>query len=108
MALSAQRCEPCRGDVEPMSMDEAKAKLAEVPGWEVADSGKRIVRCFNFKNFTQALEFVNKVGQLAEQEQHHPDITFGWGYATIEIFTHKIGGLHQNDFILASKINALG
>jgi 4a-hydroxytetrahydrobiopterin dehydratase len=105
MSLSAKRCEPCQGGDEPMTMEQAERMMGEVPGWEIADSAKRIKRCFKFDNFTQALEFVNKIGEVAEQEQHHPDITFGWGYVTVEVFTHKIGGLHENDFILASKLN---
>ncbi|MGD8430181.1 MAG: 4a-hydroxytetrahydrobiopterin dehydratase, partial [Ectothiorhodospiraceae bacterium] len=61
---------------------------------------------YKFKNFAQALEFVNKVGELAEGEGHHPEVSFGWGHAEVEIWTHKIGGLHQNDFILAAKIDS--
>jgi len=107
MALSAKTCTPCRGGVEPMSPEQAQAMMKEVPGWKLADSAKRITRRFDRKNFAEALDLVNKIGQLAEQEGHHPDITFGWGYVTVEIFTHKIGGLHENDFILAAKINQL-
>ena len=82
--------------------------LDQVPGWELADSGKRITRCYKRKDFAEALAFVNRIGAVAEEEGHHPDITFGWGYVTVELFTHKIGGLHENDFILAAKINGLG
>ncbi len=85
---------------------QAKAML-EVPGWELANDGKAIKRRFTFKNFAQALDFVNKAGEIAESEGHHPDISFGWGYADIMLWTHAIGGLHENDFIVASKINAL-
>lgn len=107
MSLSAKTCTPCQGGVEPMSEERAQAMMSQVPGWKLADSAKRIVRRFDLKNFAEALEFVNKIGALAEEEGHHPDILFGWGYVTVEIFTHKIGGLHENDFILAAKINDL-
>ena len=81
--------------------------LKEVPGWELANDGKAIKRRFKFKNFKTALAFVNKAGDIAEAEGHHPDITFGWGYAEFLLWTHAIGGLHENDFIMASKINQL-
>lgn len=107
MALTAKTCTPCQGGIDPMSEEQAQAMMKEVPRWKLADHAKRIVRCFDFKNFKEALDFVNKVGEVAEAEGHHPDITFGWGYVTVEIFTHKIGGLHENDFILAAKIDGL-
>jgi 4a-hydroxytetrahydrobiopterin dehydratase len=106
--LAAKSCEPCRGGIAPMTADAAKSHLGQVPGWELTADATRIERCFAFGNFGEALDFVNKVGELAEAEGHHPEIHFGWGYCRIEIFTHKIGGLHQNDFILAAKINDLG
>lgn len=105
--LAAKSCTACRGGTPPMAEREAQGYLAEAPGWELRDGGKRIERRFKLKNFEQALEFVNQVGALAEAEGHHPDITFGWGYATISLHTHKIGGLHENDFIMAAKINQL-
>ena len=73
--------------------------------WELRDDGHRIERTFRFRNFQEALGFVGKVGDLAETEGHHPDISFGWGYATISLRTKKIKGLHENDFIMASKID---
>ena len=76
-------------------------------GLGAARQGKRIERTYKFKNFREALGFVDRVGGLAEDEGHHPDITFGWGYATISLHTHKIKGLHENDFIMAAKINQL-
>lgn len=105
--LAAKSCEPCRGGIAPMTADEAKAHLGQVPGWELNADGTRIERCFSFGNFRTALDFVNDIGEVAEAEGHHPEIHFGWGYCRVEIFTHKIGGLHQNDFILAAKINVL-
>ena len=89
-------------------MDRAQAEtyLKEVPGWDLIEA-TRIQRNFKFKNFVEALAFVNRVGELAEQEGHHPDIGFGWGYCTVTLYTHKIKGLHENDFIMAAKINDL-
>jgi 4a-hydroxytetrahydrobiopterin dehydratase len=89
-----------------MSRDEAREYLDQVPDWSLSGDGSRIRREYKFKNFAQALEFVNKVGELAEGEGHHPEVSFGWGHAEVEIWTHKIGGLHQNDFILAAKIDS--
>jgi len=105
--LAAKTCTPCRGGVAPLGPEEAEAYLREAEGWQLRDDGKRIERTYRFKNFKQALEFVDRVGALAEAEGHHPDITFGWGYATISLHTHKIKGLHENDFIMAAKINRL-
>jgi len=106
-SLDGKKCVPCEGGVTALTADQVAAMLKEVPGWELANAGKAIHRKFTFKNFKQALAFVNKVGDIAESEGHHPDITFGWGYADILLWTHAIGGLHENDFIVASKINLL-
>ena len=104
--LTEKTCVPCRGGVPALDEGEAQTLLAQTPGWELRE-GKRIERTFKFKNFREALGFVDRVGGLAEEEGHHPDITFGWGYATVSLHTHKIKGLHENDFIMAAKINAL-
>ena len=104
--LTEKTCVPCRGGVPPLGEDEARQLLAEAPGWELRE-GRRIERTYRFKNFREALGFVDAVGALAEDQSHHPDITFGWGYATISLHTHKIKGLHENDFIMAAKINRL-
>jgi len=106
MSLTAKQCVPCRGDVPPLNRAQAEAYLKEVPGWSLPDD-TRIQRRFKFKNFVEALAFVNRVGELAEREGHHPDIGFGWGYCEVTLYTHKIKGLHENDFIMAAKINAL-
>lgn len=105
--LTQKKCVPCEGGLEPLAPDAAKSMLKEVPGWELTNNGHAIKRRFTFKNFAAALDFVNKVGAIAESEGHHPDISFGWGYAECLLWTHAIGGLHENDFIVASKINAL-
>lgn len=107
MELTAKTCVPCRGGIPPLTEAEAKGLLKEAPGWKLDGSATRIERRFEFANFAEALGFVNKLGALAEAEGHHPDIAFGWGYATVVFYTHKIKGLHENDFIMAAKANAL-
>ncbi len=107
MALNAKSCVPCRGGIPPMTQKEAEKLLFEVPGWELKEGAAKIEGKFKFSDFVSALKFVNQVGELAETEGHHPDITFGWGYCDIIFYTHKINGLHENDFIMASKVNAL-
>ncbi len=107
MALSGKNCLPCRGGVSPLTVAQAQQLLEQAPGWSLVQDGKRIQRRFEFKNFVKALGFVNRVGEIAEQEGHHPDIQFGWGYAEVVFFTHKIGGLHENDFIMAAKLNEI-
>jgi len=106
--LSEQKCSPCRGGIEPMSPEDIQSCLDQISeGWQVADN-RKLEKMFRFKNFTEALAFTNNVGQLAEQQQHHPDIYLAWGKVKIELWTHKIGGLHKNDFILAAGIDKLG
>jgi 4a-hydroxytetrahydrobiopterin dehydratase len=90
-----------------LSEAEAKAFAKQTPGWELAPKAHHISRTFKFDDFKASLDFVNKVGAIAEAEGHHPDIEFGWGYANIKTFTHKIDGLHENDFILAAKIDKI-
>jgi 4a-hydroxytetrahydrobiopterin dehydratase len=107
MSLSQKTCTPCRGGIPPLTSSEAEVLLPQAQGWQLLENGTRIERRFEFRNFVAALAFVNRVGDLAEQEGHHPDITFGWGYANILFYTHKIGGLHENDFIMAAKVNEL-
>ncbi|MCH7540558.1 MAG: 4a-hydroxytetrahydrobiopterin dehydratase [Proteobacteria bacterium] len=107
MALAGKTCTPCRGGVPPLGRAGAEGYLGETPHWVLKDDATRIERSFEFKNFAQALEFVNKVGALAEEEGHHPDISLGWGYCTVLFYTHKIKGLHENDFIMAAKTDAL-
>jgi 4a-hydroxytetrahydrobiopterin dehydratase len=103
--LAQKTCTPCRGGIPPLTRDEARRFHKQVPAWELRDDAHRIERTFRFRNFREALTFVQEVGELAETEGHHPDINFGWGYATVSLSTKKIKGLHENDFILASKID---
>lgn len=106
--LHARTCEPCRGGIPPMERDEATRRLAETPGWELADGPPmHLMRRFAFRNFAEAQAFAVRVGDLAEQEGHHPEITYGWGYGIVRWWTHKIGGLHENDFIMAAKVNEI-
>ena len=90
-----------------MSREEAESMLREIPGWDMEEDATKIRRSFRFRDFAQAMEFARKVGDLAEGEGHHPDIAMGWGYCTVVFQTHKIRGLHGNDFIMAAKVNAL-
>jgi 4a-hydroxytetrahydrobiopterin dehydratase len=107
MSLTEKTCVPCQGGIPPIEEAEAKRMLGEVPGWQLTEGATRLERDFTFPDFQTCLDFVNKVGALAEEEGHHPDICFGWGKAHIVWFTHKIKGLHENDFIMAAKTNRL-
>jgi 4a-hydroxytetrahydrobiopterin dehydratase len=105
--LAEKKCTPCRGGIPPLTQEEAERFQSQTPDWELRDEGHRIERTFHFRNFQEALGFVRNVGDLAETEGHHPDISFGWGYATTSLRTKKIKGLHENDFIMASKIDRM-
>jgi 4a-hydroxytetrahydrobiopterin dehydratase len=105
MSLTAKTCVPCQGGIPPLTRVESEHFLKEVPEWTLSDDGARIERQISFDDFAKAQTFVNKVGDLAEEEGHHPDITFGWGYAKVIFYTHKIKGLHENDFIMAAKVD---
>lgn len=104
--LAARECVPCRGGVPPMKGEGIQNLLGELSGWEVVRE-HHLRKEYKFKNFREALDFVNSVGELAEEQGHHPDICFGWGKAEITIWTHKIDGLTESDFILAAKIDNL-
>lgn len=104
--LSSKTCVPCRGGVPPLEGAELQKLSKQVPEWKVVD-GHHITRTFTFPDFRQALDFVNKVGELAETQGHHPDIFLTWGKAEITTWTHKINGLSESDFILAAKVDEL-
>ncbi len=107
-ALAQKKCTPYRGGVPPLKPDEVQSSLPQVAGWSAADGDTKIAGEFSFKNFRQTLDFVTAVGELAESEFHHPvSISFGWGFCAIVLQTKKIKGLHENDFILAAKINEI-
>jgi len=108
--LFNKKCIPCEGGMPGFDITEIHKYLKMVDGWEVkADESEiyYLIKEFKFKNFIESQNFVNKVGEIAEIEGHHPDIWFGWGYTKIKIFTHAIKGLHENDFILAAKIDRI-
>lgn len=104
--LSNQKCVPCQGGVAPLTWEETKKYLPLVRQWSLEEG--KLVRRFEFRDFREAIAFVNKIADLAESEQHHPNIlVFGWNKVKLTLFTHKIKGLHLNDFILASKIDRM-
>lgn len=105
--LAQRICVPCRGGVPILTREAAERLRAEVPDWTLEDEAHRIERRFRFKGFGAAFAFVSRVAAIAEEEGHHPDISFGWGYATVTLQTKVIGGLHVNDFIVAAKIDGL-
>jgi 4a-hydroxytetrahydrobiopterin dehydratase len=104
--LASKTCTPCRGGVPPLAGEDLEALAKQVPEWKVVD-GHHISRGFKFSDFVQALAFVNKVGAIAEEQGHHPDILLSWGKAEVTTWTHKINGLTESDFILAAKIDKL-
>jgi 4a-hydroxytetrahydrobiopterin dehydratase len=104
--LNAMHCVPCAGGVPKLEGENIERLLNYLSGWEVVAS-HHLSKKYPFTNFQAALDFVNRVGEVAEREGHHPDICFGWGYAQLSIWTHKIDGLTESDFILAAKIDSL-
>ncbi len=107
-ALVQKMCTPCRGGVPPLTPDEVQSLLPQATGWSATDGDTKIAGEFRFKNFRQTLDFVTAVGELAECEFHHPVlINFGWGFCAIVLQTKKIKGVHENDFIMAAKINEI-
>ena len=108
--LKDKKCVPCEGSVIPFDISEIHKYQKKVDGWDILKDNKEkffLNKKFNFNNFIESQEFINKVGEISEDEGHHPDISFGWGYAEIKITTHAIEGLSENDFILAAKIDQL-
>ena len=104
--LASKTCVPCRGGTPPLKGEKLDDLWRQIPGWEVVEE-HHLRRRFRFKNFREALDFVNRVGELAEEQGHHPGVRFGWGYAEVTVYTHKIDGLTESDFILAAKISEL-
>ena len=108
--LLKKKCVPCEGGVAPLDVSEIHKYQKKIDGWNVNKNDKNIFfleKGFKFKNFLDSQDFVNNVGKVSEKEGHHPDIIFGWGYAKINITTHAIEGLSENDFILAAKIDEI-
>jgi 4a-hydroxytetrahydrobiopterin dehydratase len=107
--LAQMRCVPCHGGVPSLSEIEIRELQTLVPEWDVIEQGgvQRLVRVYSFNNFSEALNFTNKVGEIAEKEDHHPRIFTEWGKVTISWWTHSIKGLHRNDFIMAARTDVL-
>ncbi len=107
MNLSNKKCIPCEVGGLPMATDQIILYAKDIPEWKVSDDQKCISRTFKFKDFKESINFVNKVAELAESEGHHPDINISYNKVTLELTTHAVGGLTENDFIVATKINLL-
>ena len=108
--LHNKKCIPCEGNIPSFDMQEIHKYLKKVDGWDVKENSEKyfyLEKSYKFKNFIESQSFVNKIGNIAEKEKHHPDIIFGWGYAKVKIFTHTIKGLAESDFILAAKIDQI-
>ena len=104
--LADKQCIPCRGGIPPLTTDEIRPLARQLPDWEVVD-GHHLDRSYKFKDFRDALEFTNRIGELAEEQGHHPDIYLAWGKVGIQLWTHKIDGLSESDFVMAAKIERL-
>jgi 4a-hydroxytetrahydrobiopterin dehydratase len=102
--LARKNCVPCEGGVAKLAADEIEPLLTQLDGWTV-EGGQKLSRTYRFPDFVRALAFVNKAGAVAEAEGHHPDLHLTWGKVGVEIWTHAIGGLSENDFILAAKLD---
>ena len=105
--LKSKHCKPCEGGVCPLDESHSIQQLGEVPGWELSEDGKAIVRVCKFTDFRATMLFINAMAYMAEQQGHHPDFSAGYNYCEVRYTTHAIGGLSENDFICAAKINEL-
>ncbi len=108
--LLKKKCVPCEGGIIPFDISEIHKYQKKIDGWDIIKNNKNVYlleKNFKFKNFKESQNFVNLVGEISEEENHHPDISFGWGYAKINVTTHAIEGLSENDFILAAKIDQI-
>ncbi len=108
--LADKKCIPCEGNIPPFDKSEIHKYLKKVDGWNVENNEQKsfhLIKKFSFKNFKESQNFVNEISRIAEEENHHPDISFGWGYCEVKIFTHAIKGLAESDFVLAAKIDKI-
>ncbi|MDE2079437.1 MAG: 4a-hydroxytetrahydrobiopterin dehydratase [Patescibacteria group bacterium] len=105
--LTDKKCVACEGGVPPLNSEQVSAYSVQVPEWKIAPDLKSISREFTFKNFKEAMAFANKIGDLAEEEGHHPELAVSWGKVSVHLTTHAIGGLSENDFIMAAKVDLL-
>src|SRR5713101_496956 len=103
-SLADKKCVPCRGGVPPLEGEALAKRAAQLPDWKVLE-GRKLSKTFPFPDFKTALDFVNRVGAVAEQEGHHPDIALAWGRVDVKTYTHKIDGLTESDFVLAAKVD---
>jgi len=108
MDLAQKSCVPCKGGETPLTRSEALALLKQIPGWALGEDAKWIIKQFKFDDFVGAMKFADQVVPVAEREGHHPDLHISWGKVVIELSTHAIHGLSENDFILAAKIDQIG
>jgi 4a-hydroxytetrahydrobiopterin dehydratase len=107
-SLTDKHCKPCEGGVAPLSKDQATKLMSQLQsGWELVEDGKAMKREWKFKNFYHTMSFVNAIAHIANTEDHHPDLEIGYGYCRVRYSTHAIGGLSENDFICAAKVDAL-
>lgn len=106
-ALEKRKCAPCEGGSEPLDRKQIEKLLAQVPGWQVSKDSKKIFRRFDFRGFYKTMAFINAMAWIANNEAHHPDFEAGYNYCVVNFTTHAIGGLSENDFICAAKLNAL-
>jgi 4a-hydroxytetrahydrobiopterin dehydratase len=106
MSLSEKDCVPCRGGVPPLPADEVAKYLGQVDGWQVVDN-HHLTKTFKLADFKEALAFVNRIGAMAEAQGHHPDIYLAWGQVRVDVWTHKINGLTESDFVFAAKCDVL-
>ena len=105
--LTEKKCLPCEGGVEALSEAAAQALLQQLDGWDLKDNAKEIIRTFHFNDYYQTMAFVNAIAWMAHQENHHPDLAVSYNNCTVRYSTHAIGGLSDNDFICAAKVDAL-
>lgn len=105
--IKTRQCKPCEGGVDPLDENQCEIYRDLVPGWELAGDGKSITRSFKFRDFSATMAFINAVAIIAEQQDHHPDFSAGYNHCEVRYTTHAIGGLSENDFICAAKINEL-
>lgn len=105
--LKNMRCKPCEGGVGPLDKDQSAQLMDQLPDWQLAEDDRTIVRMIKFQNFSETMSFINAMAEVAEQQDHHPDFNAGYDYCEVRYTTHAIGGLSENDFICAAKINAL-
>jgi 4a-hydroxytetrahydrobiopterin dehydratase len=104
--LADRACIPCKGGIPPLTAEEIRPLLAQLDGWEVVDN-HHLAKAYSFRDFAEALAFVNRVGEMAEQVGHHPDLHLAWGRVGVEIWTHKIKGLSESDFVFSAKCDRL-